>query len=640
MKESYRVVKLLQNRAYPTYQLYAQMANKKTKPEDGLRFAALTTLQWVKRRLGEHMPPEWEDIPEPAQYLTAGNDCLVSQHINKGYVIDIVSLPEHGVWSLQISEPDLGSDPGRLDQKRLPVAGRVIETNVAFRIADSILHCGFKTVVSDPEGVEEQAEVYRLAIVRQLADAPMFGLKQITPLTEELIRINKVGQVKGVIEVWHSAENQLPCVLFSQVVEQPKEMIPPQFPITSSIQTSMPLRTIPPYFSISTAKLADSKLPLIIEKADRSKREKKPALQKPPESSPTINDPPYDMKRFAKYGVTFCRTYLLEEPMRERFERLSGLKVQPGDIIVLEPDAFGGKTTAYPLKPSSKAQKELVEQLRSELYTYPRGKEVTFGRIAFLTAAHERLLRHTDDLDQQSKDLDSGWQQRVTMLREEWEAELAEKDAAYEALSRQLERQRDYQARLEAEKMTLREQHVKEIEALQRQLADRDEDIRYLRRKLSQPSDHGEIAAWVREQFGSRLVLHQKAVNLLADRSAKTVDVELICDALDFLATDYWEHRYQQISEQEMLTRCSTKYGRPFDIAPTGSMSIEMMPGEYKIKYFRSGKDKPKESALDYHLRVGNDAENLLRIYFLHDDEKRLIVIGSLPRHLKTARIQ
>ena len=177
------------------------MANKKTKPEDGLRFAALTTLQWVKRRLGEHMPPEWEDIPEPAQYLTAGNDCLVSQHINKGYVIDIVSLPEHGVWSLQISEPDLGSDPGRLDQKRLPVAGRVIETNVAFRIADSILHCGFKTVVSDPEGVEEQAEVYRLAIVRQLADAPMFGLKQITPLTEELIRINKVGQVKGVIVI-------------------------------------------------------------------------------------------------------------------------------------------------------------------------------------------------------------------------------------------------------------------------------------------------------------------------------------------------------------------------------------------------------------------------------------------------------
>ena len=36
-----RVVRLLQNHIYPTYQLYAAMSNKQTIPADGLRLAAL-----------------------------------------------------------------------------------------------------------------------------------------------------------------------------------------------------------------------------------------------------------------------------------------------------------------------------------------------------------------------------------------------------------------------------------------------------------------------------------------------------------------------------------------------------------------------------------------------------------------------
>ncbi len=60
----------------------------------------------------------------------------------------------------------------------------------------------------------------------------------------------------------------------------------------------------------------------------------------------------------------------------------------------------------------------------------------------------------------------------------------------------------------------------------------------------------------------------------------------------------------------------------------------------HKIKYYQGARGKPVESALDYHLCVGNDVENLLRIYFLHDDDNRLIVIGSLPRHLRAVTIQ
>ena len=52
MDTPYRVVRLQRNHLYPTYQLFAHMASKKTTPQDGLRLAALTTMEWLRLRLG------------------------------------------------------------------------------------------------------------------------------------------------------------------------------------------------------------------------------------------------------------------------------------------------------------------------------------------------------------------------------------------------------------------------------------------------------------------------------------------------------------------------------------------------------------------------------------------------------------
>ena len=62
--EQSSVVNLLQNRLYPTYQLYAQMANGKTVPLDGLKLGAIISMRWLCRRLGEHLPEELADLPE------------------------------------------------------------------------------------------------------------------------------------------------------------------------------------------------------------------------------------------------------------------------------------------------------------------------------------------------------------------------------------------------------------------------------------------------------------------------------------------------------------------------------------------------------------------------------------------------
>lgn len=611
MSDTGKVVNLLQNQLYPTYQLYAQMANKKTEPKAGLRLAALITLQWLRQRLGDHVPKELSQLPEPSAYLEADDACLESFHINHGFVVDVVSLPDYGTWSLQITEPDLGSDPGNAEQRRAAVPGRIIETNVAYRITGKVLECGFKTVIADPEGTPEPAEVYRLAIIRRLLRHPDFGLRQITPLEEACTRVTTQDQVKTLLNVWRDADNQMPCVVFTQI-ERKKEM-----PSFEDVLQPTGMRSFP--------KIA-------------------PELQAIKKENSTLisntRDPDYDLDRFAKSAVAYCRTYLLEAEASKRFSQMSGLQYAPGDILVLEPLIFGGGSRKIPYRDSAVRRGETIERLKEDCFTYPRGKEMTFGSIAFLSAARESLFDRMDSISRKIEGVSEELARTIQTLRAESNEELKKRDRDNEKLQEQLKHQREYQSRLESEKDDLREAHAIELEKLNAIILDRDETIAYLKRKIGQPKSHQDVPDWVKRNFSERMVFHDRAANLICDKSAQNVNLELICDALDFLATDYWERRYNQISTEEMNTRCAEKYGRPFEVSPVGSTTIEFTPQQYRIKYFRNEAGKLIESGLNYHLRVGNDPENLLRIYFLHDDEKQLIVIGSLPKHLRAVSIR
>lgn len=203
-----------------------------------------------------------------------------------------------------------------------------------------------------------------------------------------------------------------------------------------------------------------------------------------------------------------------------------------------------------------------------------------------------------------------------------------------------MERLKVYQARIEAEKDALNRLMAEDRKNYEHRLTARDEEVAYLRRKLTQPKEHSAVVNWARSTFPDRLFLHRRTETLLEKRSAQGVNIGLICDALDFLATDYWENRYAQLPTDEMNLRCSEKYGRRFDVSRVGTLTIGYTPLEYKVKYLMTGTAKAREYPLDWHLGVGSDPENLLRIYFFHDDSARKIVIGSMPEHLTAVQIQ
>lgn len=594
------VVRLLQNTIYPTYQLYAQMANKKTPPEDGLRLAALITLHWVKQRLGDARVEELDDLPEVETYSAAGDDCLRSFHVSRGFLIDVVSLPSKGIWTLHISEPDLGSDPGNPEQVRQAVPGRVIETNVAFQVDKPALNCGFQILVSDPAGTAQKAEVYRLAIIRQLIAQPDFGLKQITPLTAQVRKIANAEQLKDFWELCRSPGNQLPNVVFTQAK-----------------QTMPSLESLP---KISEMGISFS-----------------PRLSVPqgvPPAAPSPQ-PSYDYDTFARRTMAYCRTYLLEAGLEEKLAGLLHTSLLANSIVIVEPSCLGGKKTVLPPKSSRQRQEEQLEQLRQTMCTYPREKEISFGNISFLSAARESLLQNTKELVRQSKELSLEWLQRIEQLEGQWKETLDKKDRAYEALLDKLNGQKEHSAQMERKMEELKARQTEREQTWQLASARQEEQIVYLRRKLSQPDALRDIAAWTEKYFKDKLLLLPVAADMLSDRSLHA-DVGLICDALDFLATDYWDCRYLRTAKEEMQTRCSEKYHRPFEVKPIGEATVHMYPREYRVKYTFSGETRRREVPFDSHLCVGTDAEKLVRIYFFHDDEKQLIVIGSLPRHLST----
>ena len=604
MAEKMKVVKLQKNEIYPTFQLFARAANK-GDPLVIMKKAAKTVLEWLMQRLGE-------DAPKDLTEFFSGEDPFFSYHISRGYVVDVVSLPDEGTWTLMISEPDLGSDPGNPEQIRQPVPGRVFETNIGFCVNGGKLECGFQTLISDPGYAFEKAPVYRLTPVKMLANDPDVGLSQVTELSPYSKKVDTKTDLKSLLELWKDEENRLPFVIFTS----PKKNCPdprsvPEFKPTLDLSI----------FSSALRNL--SSVPKVMEQ------------------EPDRDDgPAYDTAAFARSCFSFCRTYELSAALTGELSDSVKRRLNPGDTVVLEPAEYGGGVNVIQYSPLSSKQKQIFEELRNDMHCYFRGRSYRFGNVKFLSTARGIMQSAAERLEKEAESSERGLKEAHALREAELRSEIRDLEEEIEKLKAQISRLKQYGSEFENEKEEIRASYERQLAESRSVCDEKDAKIEFLLRKTDRPTEHSGIAEWVKKHFENRLILHPKAEELLLDRSARSVSLNLICDALDHLATDYWDNRYGDVSEDEMRTRCSDKYGRPFDICPVGEMTVEYTPQQYKIKYFEGMRGKPVESPLDWHLRVGNDSENLLRIYFLHDDKKKLIVVGSLPHHLRCVSIK
>ncbi len=168
-------------------------------------------------------------------------------------------------------------------------------------------------------------------------------------------------------------------------------------------------------------------------------------------------------------------------------------------------------------------------------------------------------------------------------------------------------------------------------------------DLKELRRAKGEtsipiPDSLSELPIWVNSYFADRIVLHARAIRAIKD--AVFQDVALVYDAIKLLAEFYWPMKANQEPSQRQTLSNSWEEGLKRLRLEYNSHSItENRLGEFREAYtinYRIGQSS--RQVLGPHLKHGStkDDRYCMRIYFVWDDYRQLVVVGHLPSHLDT----
>lgn len=571
--ENASAVKLLKTNRYNTYQLFAYMANQATKPGDGLKIAALSCLSWLRRRLEGNKIPQELMMMEADQYDAVKEKDLRSFSISDDYLIDVVSDPEEGFWTLRIIENDLGA----LNNGEI-VPGRTIESNLAFRIFDNKLECAFKTSISDKENVPK-ADCIRFSLVKELCLNPLFGLKQVDKIYyPDKMEINDEDRLNEIVSIYHNSDNELPLIIYS-------------YDDYSGEFRQMMGLGVDPRAGMKQLQEASVKKN-VLSKADA----------------------------YAARYAGIARPYFLPKKMNDKFREAFAIgNFKTGSVLLIDPPKFGGKIKIYPY--------EDKDTYRLEANNFSRDKDINFHDTVFVEEARILLEQKNEDykseillqLDETTRNLE--------MIRSK--ISRSERMADYQKNSKDDSRQ-ELQETLE--KLQKSDNIIlvlnKEIERLKSRMAKMEDYIAYMKRKAGRPTKHSEITEWASDF--EYVIFDRQAEDCLARKDAENVEVSVICDALDYLEYLYSKYLFEGMDKDELNNKSAAIYNRPYEVSPSG-ITIAAK-GECKIRY-TDVEGERKEYPLDWHLKCGNHGE-LIRIYFIIDKARKKIVIGSLPNHL------
>ena len=331
-------VLLLRNVRYPTYQLYATAGCGKASPDAVLKIVVLETMNWLRQRFRAFDLPAELDWPDAAQYETVDCKDFKTFLLNEGYKVEVVWLPADKIWALQLTEPDLGPQPGAEHQTRRPVPGRLYETNIAYRVVGDQVVCGFRTVVAEPDTTTESSEVYRLAVIKKLARNPLVGLKQGWPISDEPHALDTISAIRR-LQIW---------------LTDPERMLPAVIAVECAPRAT-----------------AQDKMPSFQELLSQSAQPKPPAFANPPLANTKPNETggySINMTELARMKMGYAMFFVLPLTQIDAFQRITKLSAAPGKIIISEPLAYKGITPLADDADGTRPQNQL-DQLISE---YPK----------------------------------------------------------------------------------------------------------------------------------------------------------------------------------------------------------------------------------------------------------------------------
>lgn len=138
-----------------------------------------------------------------------------------------------------------------------------------------------------------------------------------------------------------------------------------------------------------------------------------------------------------------------------------------------------------------------------------------------------------------------------------------------------------------------------------------------------------EVLGWCR-QFSGRLELLGRAERGL--KSGQYENAGLVADALALLADEGWSFHAGEEGGRERLEQACSRLGLRWG----GSISDTRAGQEGEMYFVTYPPGSQRRRKLEWHLAKGNSHNpcECLRVYYLWDAERKLIVVGWLPGHL------
>lgn len=244
----------------------------------------------------------------------------------------------------------------------------------------------------------------------------------------------------------------------------------------------------------------------------------------------------------------------------------------------------------------------------------------TFARVQDL--ARQRGLLEARKAGQSAEQLLAIAEEENRGLREridELERERAAREAEFDALLSEAERERE-EALTEARVARAR------IDVLEERLERAHVD---LEAEVPPLASYDELEEWAGRHLAGRLVLLPRAVREAKD--ALFADPALVGRALRYLAGPY---RAMRIEGGEASRAAHARALAELGLENSGTGGdAQIYADRFRVEW------RGQKRLLDQHLKNGGntrDPRRCLRIYYFWDEEEQLVVIGSLPSHIRT----
>lgn len=632
---AYITTKVHTLKSYPTYQFSAFADSATVAADDVFKICILETMRWIRSRLSDqaNIPPEI-DTPEPKDYPLFANECITSFSYDSGFHIEVVYIEELCVWSFRISEPDMGANLGK-DNERAPVNGRSFTTEIAFRMLDDKVALGIRTICSEPSDNQTDCEVFRPRIVRALADNPDIRLMHGGFIIDgEPLTVKSKTELERFISIFKAEDRSLPIIIFADTATAEKT------PVKEDIITSLPT------FDISQYKLSgkqigkDQKLTISPELL-QYKTGVKPEIQvkkpkpKPITAKPT-NKPTAEKLSLLDYSTLshkllgYAIVVFAEEGFFGQIENKTHISLKHGDVITIQGQKM---TDGLRYAQYSKNKQTAYDELYAGAVELPKRSAFHYGEVLFCAEAKQKEY-HTK-------------RKTTGSLEERCELYRLERDD----LNKQIKELKQQQNDMEQTAVNVR-MLQKRVNLLETALTDKTEEYNELKdvmaakenayRRSSEliqfyqqlyelaasfPKDKNEICDWIENCFSDDIIVAPRAATEMRKYSG-SLDLFSLCDGIVYLSA-YAKYRRQSISDEDLELYAIRSN---WEIQGCGKEALKMFRTDYSVTV--SG----RQYTLDLHIKRGNQSEELIRIYFCWANELGKIIIGSMPGHLPTVK--